>query len=131
MGIFDLFKKKEPLTAEQKLNKLWEMWTEGKAASPYAQLMTYQSEVGNGGHSQYFFNVANTGDLKTEVETILPVLPESLKANLQRGYEAFAAQEDIADDANDDLFSECDDVFYDHEGLINELLEAYAATMKL
>nr|MBR4279553.1 hypothetical protein [Clostridia bacterium] len=126
MGIFDLFKKKEALTAEQKLNKLWDAWAEGKAASPYAQLMTYESEVGNGGHSQYFFNVANTGDLRAEVETILPVLPELLKANLLRGYEAFSAQEDIADDANDDLFSECDDVFYEHEQLLIELLQSYA-----
>ncbi len=129
MGIFDLFKKKEALTAEQKLNKLWDAWAEGKEASPYAQLMTYESEVGNGGHSQYFFNVANTGDLRAEVEAILPILPEPLKANLLRGYEAFSAQEDIADDANDDLFSECDDVFYEHEQVLIELLQSYANDM--
>ena len=30
---------------------------EGKAESPYAELMTYQGDINNGGHSQYFSNV--------------------------------------------------------------------------
>ena len=126
MGLFDLFKKNEPLTPEQKLNKLWDLWAAGKVAAPCAALMTYESEVNNGGHSQYFFNVANAGDLKAEVAAILLILPEPLKANLQQGYDAFAAQEDIADDVNDDLFSECDDVFYEHEQLLIELIQRYA-----
>lgn len=132
MDIFDLFGKKETLSEKsRKWNKMWEVWADGKATSPYAQLMTYQSEVNNGGHSQYFFNTANTGDLKADVEAVLSILPEPLKSNLQRGYEAFAAQAEVCDEENDDLFDECDDVFYEHEQLINELLEAYAATMKL
>ena len=126
MGIFDLFKKKEPLTEAQKLNKLWDMWADGKATSPCGALMTYESEVNNGGHSQYFFNVANTGDLKAEVEAVLAALPEPLRNNLQQGYDAFAAQEAIDDDVNDDLFSECDDVFYEHEQLLIELIQRYA-----
>ena len=56
MGLFDIFKKKKvELTEEQlKWNKMWELWTEAKVEVPYAQLMTYQSEVNNGGHDQYF-----------------------------------------------------------------------------
>ena len=130
MGIFDLFKKSAPLTPEQKLNKLWDMWADGKAPAPYAQLMTYQSEVGNGGHDQYFFNVNESSDVKAEVEALLTILPEPLKDNLQRGYEAYRACPD-AECENDEVFSECDDVFYEHESLISALLEAYAETMKL
>lgn len=126
MGIFDMFRKKAPLTEAQKLNKLWDMWAEGKVTSSCAALMTYESEVNNGGHSQYFFNVANTGDLKAEAEAVLAVLPEVLKANFLRGYEAFAAQDDISDDVNDDLFAECDDVFYEHEKLLIDLIQNYA-----
>lgn len=59
MGLFNIFKK----TKQQKWNKMWELWSEGKIASPYAELMTYQSEVNNGGHNQYFTNVENTSDL--------------------------------------------------------------------
>lgn len=132
MGLFDKLKKKDELPEkERKWNKMWDLWAEGQAKSPYAQLMTYDSEVNNGGHSQYFFNTANCGDLKAELESILPILPNVLRENLKRGYEAFAAQEDIDDDVNDELFNECDDVFYDNEQLLLDLLEAYADTMKL
>lgn len=66
MGLFDFVKnKKTELTEEQlKWNKMWEMWANEQVDSPYAELMTYQSEIYNGGHSQYFTNVSNTNDLK-------------------------------------------------------------------
>ena len=59
MDIFGLHRKKKGALTEAQLkwNKMWELWAEGKAGSPYAELMTYQSEVNNGGHSQYFSNV--------------------------------------------------------------------------
>ncbi len=130
MGLLELFRKKEPLAEEQKLNKLWDMWAEGRVEAPCAALMTYESEVNNGGHSQYFFNVANTGALKAEVEAVLSLLPEPLKGNLKRGYDAFAAQAEIDNDVNDDLFSECDDVFYEHEQPLIELIQGYANELK-
>lgn len=92
MNLFDLFRKKSAaLTDEEKLEKMWEQWEKGKMESPYAELMTYQSEVNNGGHSQYFFNTANSGDLVDAVAILLPTLPAPLQENLRRGYEAFAA----------------------------------------
>ena len=65
MGLFDLFKKKKvELTEEQlKWNKMWDLWTDGNAESPYAELMTYQSEINNGGHGQYFCNIENNDDV--------------------------------------------------------------------
>jgi len=51
-GFFDLFKKKKAELAEeqQKLNKIWDLWEKEQADSPYAELMTYQSEVNNDIH---------------------------------------------------------------------------------
>lgn len=65
MGVFDFLKKrKSELSREQKKwNKMWDLWAEHRADTPYAEVMTYQSEVNNGGHDQYFFNVEQTGDL--------------------------------------------------------------------
>lgn len=62
MGLFDLFRKnKTELSDEQeKWNKMWNLWEENRADTPYAELMTYQSEINNGGHDQYFLNVENT-----------------------------------------------------------------------
>ena len=123
MGIFDIFeKKKAALTTAQKLNKMWDLWAINKLDLPCAKLMKYESEVNNGGHSQYFYNVANCGDLAVEVEAVLSMLPEPLRENLARGYAAFSEQDDISDDVNDELFEECDDVFYEHEQLIIDII---------
>jgi len=123
MGIFDIFKKKKAaLTTDQKLVKMWDLWAVNKLDLPCAKLMKYESEVNNGGHSQYFFNVANCGDLAVEVEAVLSMLPEPLRENLARGYAAFSEQDDISDDVNDELFEECDDVFYEHEQLIIDII---------
>ena len=123
MGIFDIFKKKKAaLTTDQKLDKMWDLWAVNKLDLPCAKLMKYESEVDNGGHSQYFYNVANCGDLAVEVEAVLSMLPEPLRENLARGYAAFSEQDDISDDVNDELFEECDDVFYEHEQLIIDII---------
>ena len=122
MGIFDIFKKKTALTTDQKLDKMWDLWAVDKLDLPCAKLMKYESEVNNGGHSQYFYNVANCGDLAVEVEAVLSMLPEPLRENLARGYAAFSEQDDISDDVNDELFEECDDVFYEHEQLILDII---------
>ena len=130
MGLFDLFKKKE-LTTDEKLNRMWDLWAAGKLKDPCAKLMTYESEVDNGGHSQYFFNIANCGDLAAEVEAVLTMLPEPLRENLARGYAAFAAQDEIDDDVNDELFGECDDVFYEHEQHLIDILYDAAKSFTL
>ena len=123
MGIFDIFKKKKAaLTTDQKLDKMWDLWAVNKLDLPCAKLMKYESEVNNGGHSQYFYNVANCTDLAVEVEAVLSMLPEPLRENLARGYAAFSEQDDISDDVNDELFEECDDVFYEHEQLIIDII---------
>ena len=44
---------------QDKLTKLWELWEAGKIDSPLAELMTYQAEINNGGHDQYFLNVGS------------------------------------------------------------------------
>lgn len=127
-----MFRKNRELTEEErKWNLMWDMWARGEADSPYAELMEYEGEVNNGGHSQYFFNVANCGDLKAAVEKILTILPNPLRDNLKRGYDAFSAQKDICDDDNDDLFDECDNVFYENEQLLIDVLKTYAKTLKL
>jgi hypothetical protein len=111
------------------INKIWDLWAEGKAKTPYAELMTYQGEINNGGHSQFFLNVSNTGDLPATVEVLLGVLPEPLKSNLQRAYDSYLSTKD-SDEEDDELLDECDNVFYEHEEKINALLDEYAASLE-
>lgn len=126
MGLFDVFKKKKvELTEEQqKWNKMWDLWAKGEASSPYAELMTYQGEINNGGHAQYFTNVENTGDLQKEMSALVNILPQKLIDNLQKAYKAYLILEEKEDDEQaEEILEQCDDVFYENEEEINRLLE--------
>lgn len=134
MGLFDFLKKKKvELTEEQqKWNKMWDLWVEGKVDSPYAEMMTYQSEINNGGHDQYFVNVENTGDLQKEMSALEKILSPKLKNNLQKAYEAYLVLEEKEEDEKaEEALELCDDVFYENEEEINRILEEYAAKMEL
>ena len=134
MGLFDIFKKKKTeLTAEQlKWNKMWELWTEEIAKSPYAELMTYQSEINNGGHSQYFCNVDNVSDLQKEMSALEEVLTPLLRENLQKAYRAHLVLEEKEDDEKaEEILEQCDDVFYENEEQINCILQEYANTLEI
>ena len=126
MGLFDKFmKKKVELTEEQlKWNKMWELWTEGKIESPFEEMMTYQSEVNNGGHSQYF---SNTKAIQKYISVLYEVLPTKLKSNLENAYDAYMRLEkDESDEEAEGILEECDTVFYDNEQDIIKCLEAYS-----
>jgi hypothetical protein len=134
MGLFDIFKKKKTqLTEEQlKWNKMWALWTEGKAESPYAELMNYQSEINNGGHSQYFTNVENVGDLQKDMSILETILSEKLKANLKKAYKAYLVLEEKEEDEKaEEILEQCDDLFYENEEEINHSLEEYASKIEL
>ena len=134
MGLFDIFKKKKvELTEEQlKWNKMWELWTEEKVDSPYAELMTYQSEINNGGHNQYFTNVENISDLNKEISALEQILSAELKNNLNKAYKAYLILEKKEEDEEaEETLEQCDDVFYENEEEINRLLEEYACKIEL
>ena len=133
MGLFDIFKKKKvELTEEQlKWNKMWELWTEEKTKSPYTELMTYQSEINNGGHSQYFCNVDNVSDLKKEMSALEEILTPLLRDNLQKAYKADLILEEKEDEEAEEILDQCDDVFYENEEQINRILQEYANTLEI
>ena len=134
MGVFDFLKKgKAELSDEQKKwNKMWELWTEDRADSPYQELMSYQSEVNNGGHDQYFFNIENTDDLRKELSILETVLPEKLQKNLRDAYSAYLVlAHKESDETAQAILEQCDDTFYKNEEEINCMLKEYAAEMKL
>ena len=132
--MLSLFKKnKIKLTKEQqKLDQIWSLWEEGQADSPYAELMTYQSEVGNGGHDQYFYNMENTGDLKKEMAALNTILPIKLKNNLDNAYEVYLLlKEKEGDEKSKEILEQCDDVIYENEEALNYILREYANKIEL
>ena len=134
MGLFDVFKKKKvELTEEQlKWNKMWELWTEENVESPYSELMTYQSEINNGGHSQYFCNVENVSDLQKEMSALEEILTSLLRENLQIAYKAYQVlEENNNDKESEEILDQCDNVFYENEEQINLILQEYANKLKI
>ena len=133
MGLFDIFKKKkvELTEAQLKWNKMWKLWTEEKTKSPYTELMTYQSEINNGGHSQYFCNVDNVSDLKKEMSALEEILTPLLRENLQKAYKADLILEEKEDEEAEEILDQCDDVFYENEEQINRILQEYANTLEI
>ena len=94
--------------------------------------MTYQSEINNGGHDQYFLNVENTGDLQKEIAALETVLSEKLQKNLRDAYRAYQQLTDSeSDEDTEAILEQCDDIFYQNEAEINCILKEYAAKMKL
>ena len=134
MGVFSFFKKsKVELTDEQKKwNIMWDLWVEGRVDSPYAELMTYQSEINNGGHDQYFFNIENSGNLQKEMAVLKTVLPAKLRDNLQNAYDAYLKlTNEESDEQAGTILSQYDDEFYKDEEDINRILREYASQIEL
>lgn len=134
MGVFGFFKKrKRELSHEQKKwNKMWELWAENRADTPYAEVMTYQSEVNNGGHDQYFLNVEQTGDLQAEISILENVLSEELRSNLLTAYDAYQMLADKESDEEWEAILEgCDNIFFKNEEEINRILKEYASKIEL
>ena len=83
MGLFDIFKKKEPKTEEQeKMEYLWDLWRLEEVPEPYNTLMTYYKEIKKGGHTRFFINIAFCGEVEKAVEKIGALIPDVLRENL-------------------------------------------------
>lgn len=134
MSIFDLFKKKKSRPIDElQWNKMWDLWVEEKISSPYAELMTYETEINNGGHMQFFDNVANVSDLPQTISALYTILPGKLKKNLEKAYNAYLEYEenDEQGDEIDEIIDECDSVFYENESKIEDILKERAKTIEL
>ena len=132
MCILDIFKKKEEIPEEaEKWNKMWDLWTEEQIESPYKELMTYQSEINNGGHSQYFCNIESISNIEDELKELKSILPQNLIDNLNKAYKANQILENEENEEAETIIEECDNIFYENENLINDLLNERASKIEL
>ena len=134
MGIFNFHKSHNANLpdAQKRWNKMWDLWSAGHADSPYAELMTYQSEINNGGHGQYFLNTRNTCDLQQELSVLEAILPLKLQKNLENAYHAYLTlMIDDSDEKANVTLNQCDDEFYQSEEEIDHILREYASEIEL
>ena len=119
--------------SSRKWNLLWKLWVDWELESPIFELMTYDAEVHNGGHDQYFANTEEFTDLEAHVEKVLSVLPPHLAENLKRIYQAYIAMEqgDYDEHEYTDLTTKCDMLYYDNSEIINQILQERADKLTL
>ncbi len=130
MGLFDIFKKKEPLTEEQeKLKQLWDLWRLEEVPEPYNTLMTYYKEIKKGGHTRFFINIAFCGEVEKAVTKIGSELPPILCENLKTAYSHYVILVNEENEETEDKILECDKIFDENESLITDILQEYANTL--
>lgn len=127
------------LTKEQlQWNKVWDKWSNGELETPYKEILDYSSGINGGGHLCFFDNVVSSGNfevLNETIKTLVAVLPEAFIKPLLKVYNSYvkdnAKEEDYVSSKTDRLANKADDVFYNNEESINELIRDYSKTIVL
>lgn len=132
MGLFDIFKKKEPLTKEQeKLEILWDLWRLEEVPEPYNTIMTYYKEIKKGGHTRFFINIAFCGEVEKAVEKIGVLLPDVLSENLKTAYSHYVVLVNEENEETENKILECDKTFDANEQLLLDMIQEYANTLEV
>lgn len=132
MGLFNIFKKKEPVTEEQKKWEFaWEQWRLEEVPAPYNMLMTYYNEIKKGGHTRFFINIAFCGEVEKAVDKIGSELPEILRENLKTAYSHYVVLVNEENEETEKKIEECDTVFDENEKLLVDIIQEYANTLEV
>lgn len=130
MGLFDIFKKKEPKTEEQeKMEYLWDLWRLEEVPEPYNTLMTYYKEIKKGGHTRFFINIAFCGEVEKAVEKIGALIPDVLRENLKTAYSHYVVLINEENEETEKKIAECDKVFDENKQLILDMIQEYANSL--
>ena len=132
MGLFDIFKKKEPVTDEQlKWEYLWEKWRLEEVPEPYNTIMTYYKEIKKEGHTRFFLNIAFCGEVEKAVNKIGDLLPPVLCENLKTAYSHYVILVNEENEETEQKIRDCDSVFDENEKLILDIIQEYADTLEV
>jgi len=132
MGLFDIFKKKEPMTDEQlKLEYLWEKWRLEEVPEPYNTIMTYYKEIKKEGHTRFFLNIAFCGEVEKAVNKIGDLLPSVLCENLKTAYSHYVVLVNEENEETEQKIRECDTFFDENEQLLLDMIQEYANTLEI
>lgn len=122
---------------KDKWSMMWEKWEAGEIESPYNELLTYDNEMQEGGHLQFFLNRALRGENMFSVMAALrETLPSGHADNLSQAYRQYCLLDIDPDDdgavmqaLEDDPLSPFDRYYAEHEEELLDVLEAFAATL--
>ena len=131
MGLFDIFKKKEPMTDEQlKMEYLWDLWRLEEVPEPYNTIMTYYKEIKKEGHTRFFLNIAFCGEVEKAVNKIGDLLPPVLCENLKTAYSHYVILVNEENEETEQKIRDCDTFFDENEQLLLDMIQEYANTLE-
>ena len=132
----DMENEEDLYIAAEKWNTLIDMWADGDLNGPINDLLTYDAEINNGGHLQFFENCNE--DLDVMMESLKGILSKKLYDNLNDAYRIYLSSDynienvndyvDVALEGNYDMH---DDVYYDSYKEIRKIIQEYANKIEL
>ena len=116
---------------ERKWNKMWMLWMNDKLESPYQEILTYENEVRNGSHLQYFNWIQEHEDFEKIIDVVsLNLEGTVLEPIFSKAYTAYLELDQNEEDANQILLA-CDASFGDERDNIEKYLETIASKIQL
>lgn len=119
-----------------KWNYMIDLWVDNKLDNPIQHLITYDSEVNNGGHLQFFENCHE--ELPEIIPLIKTYLSKNMAKNLQDAYDLYLnlnpntySIDTFVDVAREDHFDKFDNYYYEHDKEVNQVLTKYSLTLKI
>lgn len=128
--------KNENEFSEEKWNKMIDMWSDFELDDPIKDVLTYDAEINNGGHLQFFENCHD--NLDEMLLSLKNTLPSDIYNNLKKAYDIYASSntnienvDDYVEESSKNQFSEYDTYYYNNTDKINEILKNFASTLKI
>ena len=136
LDIMNLMNDKNNYSEEElKWNKMIDLWVENELNDPIKHLITYDNEIQNGGHLQFFENCQN--ELKSITSFLKKTLSKELNDNFKHAQNLYKKmcteieKDNFDEDKYLEKFEEFDNFYYENEEEVKEILENYANTLEL
>lgn len=120
----------------EKWNKMIDLWSDYKLDDPIKDVITYDAEVQNGGHLQFFENCQD--EIEELMISLKKQLPEEMYNNLKQAYKLHKEKnlnietvDDYVEEAQLGDFDKFDKFYYDNEKKVNKIMQEYASTLDL
>lgn len=121
---------------EERWNKMIDLWSDNELNDPIKDVITYDAEVQNGGHLQFFENCQD--EMEALIISLKKQLPEEMYNNLKQAYELHKEKklnietvDDYVNEAQLGDFDKFDKFYYNNEKKINKIMQEYASTLDL
>ena len=116
---------------EEKWYKMWQLWMNDRLESPYQEILTYENEVRNGSHLQYFNWIQEHEDFEKTINIVsLNLEGTVLKPIFDKAYKAYQELGENQSRAGE-ILRICDTTFAEQGDAIEEYLETIAAKIYL